>query len=166
MILISRANTNKRKLTKIPFPLLIDELEKELQPVVESKKAIIEWPDESFDIFADRIKLKHLFQNLIENGLKFSLPGQQPKISVTVTNQPEEWQFAIKDNGIGIEEEYLNNIFLIFTRLHSQEEYEGTGIGLALCKKLVEQHEGRIWVHSTPGKGSTFYFTIPKGLID
>lgn len=166
LLTFSRANTNKRKLTKIPFPLLIDELEKELQPIVESKKAIIEWPEESFDIFADRIKLKHLFQNLIENGLKFSLPERQPKIRVTVTHQPEEWLFAVTDNGIGIEEEYLNNIFLIFKRLHSQEEYEGTGIGLALCKKLVEQHEGRIWVKSTSGEGSTFYFTIPKGLKD
>lgn len=166
LLTFSRANTSKRKLTKIPFPLFVDELEKEFQPIVESKKAIIVWPEESFDIYADRIKLKHLFQNLIENGLKFSPSGQQPEINITLTNQPDQWLFAVKDNGIGIEEEFLNNIFLIFKRLHTQEEYEGTGIGLALCKKLVEQHEGRIWVSSIPGQGSTFFFTIPKGLKD
>lgn len=166
LLTFSRANTNKRKLTKFPFPLLVDELEKELQPILDSKNAIIEWPEASFDIYADRIKLKHLFQNLIENGLKFSLPEQQSKISITVADQSKEWLFSVKDNGIGIEEEYLNNIFLIFKRLHTQDEYEGTGIGLALCKKLVEQHEGKIWVDSTLGKGSTFYFTIAKGLVD
>ncbi|WP_367388602.1 ATP-binding protein [Lewinella sp. LCG006] len=166
LLTFSRANTNKRQLSLIPFPLLIDELEQELQPIIENKKAVVVWPEESFSIYADRIKLKQLLQNLIENGLKFCLPEQQPEVVLTVTNSPEEWQFSVKDNGIGIEEEFLSNIFLIFKRLHSQKEYEGTGIGLALCKKLVEQHEGRIWVHSTPGKGSTFYFTVPKGLAD
>lgn len=166
LLTFSRANTNKRQLSLIPFPLLIDELEQELQPMIENKKAVVVWPEESFSIYADRIKLKQLLQNLIENGLKFCLPEQQPEVVLTVTNSPEEWQFSVTDNGIGIEEEFLSNIFLIFKRLHSQEKYEGTGIGLALCKKLVEQHGGRIWVKSTLGKGSTFYFTIPKDLKD
>lgn len=166
LLTFSRANTNKRQLAKIYFPILIDELEQELQPVIEKKKALINWPGESFYISADRIKLKQLLQNLIENGLKFSLLAQQPQITITVASKPEEWLFSVKDNGIGIEEEFLSNIFLIFKRLHTQDQYEGTGIGLALCKKLVEQHEGRIWVESELGKGSTFYFTIRKGLID
>jgi PAS domain S-box-containing protein len=166
LLTFSRANTSKRQLTKIPFPMLIDELEHELQSLITDKNAVVIWPEESFDIYADRIKLKQLLHNLIENGLKFLTKEQQPEVSITLINQPDQWLFSVKDNGIGIEEEFLSNIFLIFKRLHSQKEYEGTGIGLALCKKLVEQHEGKIWVDSTLGEGSTFYFTIPKGLVD
>ncbi len=102
-----------------------------------------------------------LFANLINNALKFQRE-QPPKIHVGVKENPDEWVFWVSDNGIGIEEQYLERIFRVFQRLHSRREYVGTGIGLAICKKVVEHHGGKIWVKSEPNVGSSFYFSIPK----
>lgn len=166
LLTFSRANTNKRQLSDISLPSLIEELQHELQVPIEDNSAIVNWPENTFVIKADRIKLKQLLHNLIENALKFSFADRQVQLNIQVLDKYSEWMFLVKDNGIGIDKEFLSKIFLIFKRLHTQDEYEGTGIGLALCKKLVDQHQGRIWVESVPGKGSTFYFTIPKGLGD
>jgi PAS domain S-box-containing protein len=103
--------------------------------------------------------LTQVFQNLIANALKFQ-GDSKPKIHVRAKPLPDGWEFSVKDNGIGILPDQLDRIFLIFQRLHSREEYPGTGIGLAICKRIVEQHGGTIWVESEQGKGSTFYFTI------
>ena len=107
-------------------------------------------------------EMKQLFQNLLSNSLKFRKPGEPPVISIAVMQKEDHWQFHITDNGIGIEDKYWERIFIIFQRLHTKTEYEGTGIGLAHCKKITELHSGKIWVNSIPYKGSTFYFTIKK----
>jgi hypothetical protein len=108
----------------------------------------------------DATQLGQLLQNLISNAIKFR--GQRPpEIHVGVERRGDEWVFAVRDNGIGIEEQYFERIFLVFQRLHTQAEYPGTGIGLAVCKRIVERHGGRIWVESEPGQGATFYFTLP-----
>ena len=109
---------------------------------------------------ADASQLVSVFQNLIGNGIKYH-GDQPPRIQVSAVESGDEWLFSFKDNGIGIESEFAERIFVVFQRLHSQAKYGGTGIGLAICKKVIERHGGRIWVESEPGKGSTFYFTLP-----
>jgi len=108
------------------------------------------------------IQLIQLFQNLIGNAVKFH--GQEPvQVDISAKRKDGDWVFAIRDNGIGIAPEQRERIFLIFQRLHHRSEYPGTGIGLALCHRIVERHGGRIWVESEVGKGSTFYFTLTGG---
>lgn len=111
-------------------------------------------------LIADPIQLTQLFQNLIGNALKFRKPGETPRIHVGARQVGDGWELSVGDNGIGISPEYFERVFVIFQRLHAKEEYPGTGIGLALCKKIVERHGGRIWVESRPGEGATFLFTI------
>ncbi len=106
--------------------------------------------------------LKQLFQNLISNGIKFRKKNSFPEINITVEEKATEYVFAFKDNGIGIEERNINKLFVLFNRLNSETEYSGTGIGLAICKKIVAMHGGKIWVESKLGEGSTFYFTLRK----
>lgn len=110
----------------------------------------------------NEIQLKQLFQNLISNSIKFKKKNSIPEIDITVEEKPTEYLFALKDKGIGIDEKYINKLFVLFQRLHSETEYSGTGIGLAICKKIVTMHGGKIWVESKLGEGSTFYFTIAK----
>jgi PAS domain S-box-containing protein len=105
-------------------------------------------------------ELKSLFQNLVSNSIKFRKPGITPVLHIDAKQTNGFWQFSVKDNGIGIEDQYLERIFVIFQRLHNRSTYDGSGIGLAHCKKIAELHGGKIWVQSEPGVGSTFYFTI------
>jgi len=112
-------------------------------------------------LVADESQLIQLFQNLIANALKFHRAEQAPEIQVSARRESGAWVFEVKDNGIGIEPKYADRIFQMFQRLHSRDKYPGMGIGLAVCKKIVERHGGRIWIESRLGEGSTFFFTIP-----
>jgi light-regulated signal transduction histidine kinase (bacteriophytochrome) len=111
-------------------------------------------------IRADFGQLVRVFQNIIGNALKYR-SEKSPQIHISVQMEDENWLFKVEDNGIGIELNYFEEIFKIFRRLHNRDEYNGTGIGLAITKRIIERHGGNIWVESEPGKGSTFYFTIP-----
>ncbi|MBF2008748.1 MAG: GAF domain-containing protein [Chlorogloeopsis fritschii C42_A2020_084] len=113
-------------------------------------------------VMADATQLMQLFQNLIGNAIKFR-SDKAPEIHVGASRLEDEWLFSVKDNGIGIDPQFSDRIFIIFQRLHTRDEYAGTGMGLAICKKIIECHRGRIWVESQLGEGATFYFTIPVG---
>ncbi|MDM9382483.1 ATP-binding protein [Chlorogloeopsis sp. ULAP01] len=113
-------------------------------------------------VMADPTQLMQLFQNLIGNAIKFR-SDKAPEIHVGATRLEDEWLFSVRDNGIGIDPQFSDRIFIIFQRLHTRDEYAGTGMGLAICKKIIECHRGRIWVESQLGEGATFYFTIPVG---
>ena len=108
------------------------------------------------------VSLRMLFQNLISNALKYRKPNVPPVIKINVQEKPNEWKFSVSDNGMGITKDHFEDIFLLFHRLQQHDEYQGTRMGLALCKKVVNQHGGKIWVESNSVQGCTFYFTIEK----
>jgi light-regulated signal transduction histidine kinase (bacteriophytochrome) len=110
------------------------------------------------------IYIKSVFRNLLSNAVKFAKRDERPVIYISSKDLGKEFQFTVKDNGIGIDNSYKDRIFVIFQRLHTRKQYPGTGIGLSICKKIVELHGGRIWVESEPGKGSSFHFTISKNV--
>jgi PAS domain S-box-containing protein len=131
-----------------------------LEAVIQENRAQIT-ADPLPTVVADPRQLTQVFQNLIGNALKFR--GENPpQIRISAKKVEGDWQIAVRDNGIGIEPQYFERIFLVFQRLHTRREYPGTGIGLSLCKKIIERHGGKIWVESQPGQGSTFYFTLPE----
>lgn len=132
-----------------------------LQTSIADNKATVTYDDLPV-VLADSGQMVQLFQNLIGNGIKFHR-DEPPQVHVSVKNQGSEYQFAVSDNGIGIDSQYYNRLFKIFQRLHTKQEYPGSGIGLVICKKIVERHGGRIWLESELGKGSIVYFTLAKG---
>ncbi len=129
-----------------------------LQTSIAERKAVIT-ADPMPNAVANFEALARVFQNLIANGIKYS--KRRPRIHVGCVKRGAECTVSVADHGIGIDPEYHQTVFLPFKRLHSQKKYQGTGLGLAICRRVVESHGGRIWVESTPGAGSTFYFTVP-----
>ncbi len=142
----------------------LNEVLKDLKVTIKETNAKIIW-DNLPMVFADKVLIGQLFFNLIANAIKFR-SADPPEIDIKCEKRDNEFIFAVKDNGIGIKKEYADKIFVIFQRLHSKDKYPGTGIGLSICKKIIERHEGRIWVESEIGKGSTFFFTIKSNLIN
>ena len=169
LLIYSRVSTRGKPFEKIYCEVVFDQALDNLRLAIQDSGAVITH-DPLPTVMADESQLAQLFQNLIGNAIKFH-GDQPPRIYVSAKLLPPlesgegqggGWQFAVRDNGIGMEPQYFERIFVIFQRLHSKEEYPGTGIGLAICKRIVERHGGRIWVESEPGEGSTFYFTLPE----
>lgn len=149
-------------------PILPVDLEDVVEIVLETLDATITDAnaqvkvDELPILAGDGVELGSLFQNLITNAIKYRAPDRVPQIRISASRQDEDWLFTVRDNGIGIPEKYVDRIFLVFQRLHSRRKYKGTGIGLAICKKIVERHGGKIWVESVEDQGTTFLFTLPN----
>lgn len=160
LLAYSRVGTRGRELSPCDagqaFHRAVDNLRAALEEAHgEVKAGPLPW------VLADESQLTQLFQNLLSNALKFHGEAA-PRVEVAAELQgPDGWRFTVRDQGLGIDPQYFDRIFIIFQRLHGREEYPGTGIGLAICKKIVERHGGRIGVESQPGKGSTFWFTLP-----
>ncbi len=160
LLSFSRAGRNSLKRRKVEGQQVLDHALKNLQPAIDEAHAEIT-ADPLPAIAVDPSLLTHVFQNLIGNGIKFH-GDATPHVHIAVQPSGEEWIFSVRDNGIGIETQYNDRIFRIFERLHTSDRYPGSGVGLAISKKIVERHGGRMWLESQPGKGSTFYFSIPK----
>lgn len=142
---------------------VIEEIEEDFIFILKENNGVIEFENLP-EINCLKIETRQLFQNLIGNGLKFYSPGQSPIVKIISVEKEDHWQFEIRDNGIGIAEEEKNFIFNMFGRVHHETKFEGQGLGLAFCKKIVELHKGKIRVESEKGKGSSFFFTIKKNL--
>lgn len=159
----SRVGRKGLPMTETPAEQAIKEALQFLQPLIDEKQAQVQLLAKSWPmLYASPDELTRLFQNLIGNALKYHQPGQIPQISLDVERTKGHWRFCIRDQGIGIAPEQFDRLFRVFQRLHTRSEYEGTGIGLAVCRKIVERHGGRIWVESEgEGKGCSFCFVLP-----
>ena len=159
LLAYARVGTSPKDLKLTNFDEVFEYAATNLQVEMKESGAIVTH-DQLPTVLADDIQIIQLFQNLIGNSIKFRRE-EPPRIHVSAEQKDKEWVFSLCDNGIGIDPKYVNSIFDIFQRVHSSSEYPGNGIGLAICKKIVEKHGGRIWVESKPREGSRFYFTIP-----
>ena len=158
LLAYSRVSTRAKPFEPTDFKTVFDQALANVKIAIEESGAIVTH-DPLPTVMADASQMVQLFQNLLSNAIKFR--KEKPRITVSAAQRGNEWLFSVEDNGIGITPEFMENIFKMFQREHPSAEYPGTGVGLAICKKIVERHGGRIWVESQAGKGSTFYFTIP-----
>jgi len=156
----SRVGTKGRELLETSSDDALQNALVNLHGAIEASGAVVTHDPLPF-VMADWSQLVQLFQNLVGNAIKYQPPGAAPRVHVSATiNGGRKWQFAVRDNGLGIDAQYFDRIFGMFQRLHKRDEYAGTGIGLAICKKIVERHGGNISVESKPGEGSTFHFAL------
>lgn len=155
----SRVGTRGKPFKLTDFESVFGQSLVNLKIAIDENNAIITH-DPLPTLMADSTQMIEVFQNLISNAIKFR-SKESPQVHVSALKKRNEWVFSVRDNGIGIAPEFFDKLFIIFQRLHSRSEYPGTGIGLAVCRKIVERHGGKIWVESEPDKGSTFYFSIP-----
>jgi PAS domain S-box-containing protein len=161
LLAYSRVGTRGKELRPVQAQGALDRALVNLRAAIEGSGAQLSY-DALPEVKADDTQLTQLLQNLIGNAIKFRKKEEAPRVHVGAEDAGEEWRFFVADNGIGMEPQYFERIFMVFQRLHTRDEYPGTGIGLAICKKVVDRHGGRIWVESAPGKGSKFIFTLPK----
>jgi light-regulated signal transduction histidine kinase (bacteriophytochrome) len=159
LLAYSRVGTKGRKFAMFPMKEAFDDAIKNLKMAIDEANAAVTRGNMP-EVYGDASQITQLFQNLIGNAIKFHGPTK-PEITITTLRKDGQWQISVADNGIGIEPQYFERIFLIFQRLHGRSQYKGTGIGLAVCKRIVERHGGKIWVESKPNEGTVFYFTIP-----
>jgi light-regulated signal transduction histidine kinase (bacteriophytochrome) len=160
LLAYSRVNSKELDLRQIECEAVVQTALQSLSAAIEESGAAIA-RDPLPVLTADAAQLGQLFQNLIGNAIKFR--GKAPlRIHIAATDDGPDWLFSVQDNGIGIDPQHTGRIFQVFQRLHTREQYTGTGIGLAVCQKVAERHGGKIWVESEPGVGSTFRFTISK----
>jgi signal transduction histidine kinase len=155
----SRVGRGKEPFQAVPLQLVVVQAMANLEAAVRENQAQVE-VGEMPTVVGDQTQLVELFQNLIGNGIKFRRPVD-PVVRLRAGQDGDHWRFSVEDNGIGIEPDHFRQIFQIFSRLHGQE-YPGTGVGLAVCRKIVERHGGQIWLESEPGRGTTFFFTLPS----
>jgi light-regulated signal transduction histidine kinase (bacteriophytochrome) len=160
LLTFSRAGTRPLELQPVDTSRLVDQIVLDLGVSTEDSHASVS-RDELPTVYADEVQLRQVFQNLIANGLKFRRVDVLPHVHLSARREGSQWTFTVRDNGIGIESQYLERIFVLFQRLHTRAQYPGTGIGLAICKKIIERHGGRIGVESGPELGTTFWFTLP-----
>jgi len=158
LLAYSRVGTRGKELAPVEMEDALERATRNLRLAIQDSGAIIAHDDLPV-VLADQVQMTQLLQNLIGNAIKFR-GSKAPRIHVGVRRRDERWLFFVRDNGIGIDPQYAERIFVIFQRLHNRDEYPGTGIGLAICRKIVERHGGEIWVESKPGNGATFYFTL------
>lgn len=158
----SRVDTKGEKFRQVDLEDVIEDVKNNLNDSIKESSAIITYEKLPI-VTGDKIQLVQIFQNIISNALKFKKPDEPPKIHISVKKDAKnnEYVFSISDNGIGIEIQYTDKIFEVFKRLHTIDEYKGAGIGLSIAKRIINRHDGRIWVKSKLGEGSTFYFTLP-----
>ncbi len=161
LLLYSRVHTREPKVTSFNCNQLIQEVLETVSQEDEPQKLTVKFKNLP-TIVADRSQISQVFSNLISNAIKYRCTDRKLEIEIQAKDQEDSIQFSVKDNGIGIEPQYFDQIFGIFQRLHSNNEYPGTGVGLALVRRIVHRHGGRIWVEATPGESATFHFTIPS----
>jgi PAS domain S-box-containing protein len=162
LLTYSRVGMRGKELEPTDSEAALSQSVNDLKVTIEENRALVTH-DPLPMVMADRSQLGQLFQNLIGNAIKFR-GNEPPRVHISASRNGNGWTFSVRDNGIGIAAEYSERIFIIFQRLHSRQEYAGTGIGLAICKKIVERHGGHIWVESEVGKGATFYFILPAAV--
>jgi signal transduction histidine kinase len=160
LLIFSRVESRGTPFQLVNCEAVLEQALANLQVPIEESQAVITH-DPLPAVMADATQIVQLFQNLIGNAIKFRRQ-EPPQVHISAQAKGKEWEFSVRDNGIGIDPQYAERIFVIFQRLHTKAEYSGSGIGLAICKRIVERHGGKIWVESQPGQGATFYFTIPK----
>jgi len=167
LLTLSRIARIKNPYETVNIQTLIDSVFESIKHDIKTHRVSLKIHDQLPTVVCDRVKMAQVFLNLINNAIKFSSKNnkENPKIEIGFMERSDNFEFYVKDNGIGIDPQYHEQIFEVFRRLHTEREFEGTGVGLSIVKRVIDDHGGRIWIESQCGQGACFYFTIPKRLV-